>query len=101
MGLSDSLKDALGQAKEKATEFAGKHSSTIDSGLDKVGEEDPGQPGSGEAGRPGRDGHPAGAAAGPGQRRVLTGRPRRRAAPHRRRAGGQGGGQGLVQPATR
>lgn len=38
MGLSDSLKDALGQAKDKATEFAGKHSSTIDSGVDKVGE---------------------------------------------------------------
>jgi len=38
MGLSDSLKDALGQAKEKATEFAGKHNSAIDSGLDKVGE---------------------------------------------------------------
>ncbi|QMU78746.1 antitoxin [Streptacidiphilus sp. PB12-B1b] len=38
MGISDSLKDALGQAKDKATELAGKHSSTIDSGLDKVGE---------------------------------------------------------------
>jgi len=38
MGLSDSLKDALGQAKDKATEFAGKHQSTIDSGVDKVGE---------------------------------------------------------------
>ena len=38
MGLSDSLKDALGQAKEKATEFTGKHQSTIGSGLDKVGD---------------------------------------------------------------
>jgi hypothetical protein len=38
MGLSDTLKGALGQAKEKATEFAEKHNSTIDSGLDKVGE---------------------------------------------------------------
>jgi hypothetical protein len=38
MGLSDSLKDALGQAKDKATELAGKHNATIDSGLDKVGE---------------------------------------------------------------
>ena len=38
MGLSDTLKGALGQAKEKATELAGKHNSTIDSGLDKVGE---------------------------------------------------------------
>jgi hypothetical protein len=38
MGLSDSLKGALGQAKEKATELAGKHNATIDSGLDKVGE---------------------------------------------------------------
>ena len=37
MGLSDSLKGALGQAKEKAGEFAGKHNSSIDSGLDKVG----------------------------------------------------------------
>jgi hypothetical protein len=37
MGLSDSLKGALGQAKDKATEFAGKHNSSIDSGLDKVG----------------------------------------------------------------
>ena len=38
MGLSDSLKDALGQAKDKTTEFAGKHQSTIDSGIDKVGD---------------------------------------------------------------
>ncbi|MHA6763223.1 antitoxin [Streptacidiphilus sp. PAMC 29251] len=38
MGLSDSLKGALDQAKEKATELAGKHNSTIDSGLDKVGD---------------------------------------------------------------
>jgi MT0933-like antitoxin protein len=38
MGLSDSLKDALGQAKEKATELAGKHQSTIGSGVDKVGD---------------------------------------------------------------
>jgi hypothetical protein len=38
MGIADNLKDALGQAKDKATELAGKHSSTIDSGLDKVGE---------------------------------------------------------------
>jgi hypothetical protein len=38
MGLSDSLKGALDQAKEKATELADKHNSTIDSGLDKVGE---------------------------------------------------------------
>ena len=38
MGLADNLKDALGQAKDKATELAGKHSATIDSGLDKVGE---------------------------------------------------------------
>ncbi|MBC3844185.1 antitoxin [Streptacidiphilus sp. 4-A2] len=38
MGLTDNLKDALGQAKDKATEFAGKHSSTIDSGLDKATE---------------------------------------------------------------
>lgn len=38
MGLSDSLKGALDQAKEKATELAGKHNSTIDTGLDKVGE---------------------------------------------------------------
>ena len=38
MGLADNLKDALGQAKDKATEFAGKHNSTIGSGLDKVGE---------------------------------------------------------------
>jgi len=38
MGLSDNLKDALGQAQEKATEFADKHHSTIDSGLDKVGD---------------------------------------------------------------
>ena len=30
MGLSDNLKGALGQAKEKATEFAEKHNSTID-----------------------------------------------------------------------
>ena len=37
MGLSDSLKGALGQAKEKAGELAGKHNSTIDSGLDRVG----------------------------------------------------------------
>ena len=38
MGLADNLKDALGQAKDKATEFAGKHNSTIGSGVDKVGE---------------------------------------------------------------
>ncbi|MFC1414829.1 antitoxin [Streptacidiphilus sp. N1-12] len=38
MGLSDTLKGALDQAKEKATELAGKHSASIDSGLDKVGE---------------------------------------------------------------
>ena len=38
MGLSDSLKGALDQAKEKAGEFAGKHNAGIDHGLDKVGE---------------------------------------------------------------
>ncbi|MFC1419885.1 antitoxin [Streptacidiphilus cavernicola] len=38
MGLSDSLKGALDQAKEKAGELAGKHNAHIDQGLDKVGE---------------------------------------------------------------
>ncbi|MEZ0089667.1 antitoxin [Streptacidiphilus sp. EB129] len=38
MSVSDSLKGALDHAKEKATDFAGKHSAAIDSGLDKVGE---------------------------------------------------------------
>lgn len=37
MSLSDNLKSALGQAKEKATELAGKHNSSIESGLDKAG----------------------------------------------------------------
>ncbi|MEZ0069228.1 hypothetical protein ABIA32_005272 [Streptacidiphilus sp. MAP12-20] len=38
MGLTDSLKGALGQAKEKATEYAGSHKSQIGAGLDKVGD---------------------------------------------------------------
>jgi methyl-accepting chemotaxis protein len=37
MSLTDTLKSALDQAKDKASELAGKHGSTIDSGLDKVG----------------------------------------------------------------
>ena len=38
MRISESLKGALGQAKDMATDFAGQHSSSIDIGLDKVGE---------------------------------------------------------------
>ena len=38
MGLSDTLKGALDQAKEKAGELADKHNAGIDHGLDKVGE---------------------------------------------------------------
>jgi hypothetical protein len=38
MGLSDTLKGALDQAKEKASELADKHNAGIDHGLDKVGE---------------------------------------------------------------
>jgi hypothetical protein len=38
MGLTDSLKDALGQATKKATEYAGSHKSQIGAGLDKVGD---------------------------------------------------------------
>jgi len=38
MGLSDTLKGALDQAKEKAGELADKHNASIDHGLDKVSE---------------------------------------------------------------
>ena len=38
MGLTDSLKGALTQAKDKATEYARTHNSQIGAGLDKVGQ---------------------------------------------------------------
>jgi hypothetical protein len=37
MGLKENLKVKAGEFREKATEFAGRHSGRIDQGLDKIG----------------------------------------------------------------
>lgn len=38
MGFADQLKGALGQAKDKATEYARTHNEQLGAGVDKVGE---------------------------------------------------------------